>query len=102
MTQCDLMVALKRHALVGDSKQVAATCHALDEKSAKLCEICRMLREVSPSNRMKMIASSLGSWFDTNSKHLVGVATCLCNSPRSKVAKQCLKAYTHGKCDGLS
>lgn len=97
-SQLDLIKQLKQHCLSGDTQKVARVCGQLNEQCEQLVEVCKMLNQVAPTNKIKITTKTLAIWFDLNIKQLVGVAQCLANNPRARVAKDCTWAYLQGKC----
>lgn len=100
-SQLDLIKQMKHHCLVGDIAKAEQIYAQFFEQSEQLIEICKMLNQVAPTNKLKIMTKTLAIWFDLNLEQLLMSAHCLCENPRSRVAKDFAWAYIQGECPHL-
>lgn len=94
--QLDLIKQMKHNCLVGDLNRCQQTNRQFGEQSEQLIEICKMLNQIAPTNKMKITTKTLALWFELNIKPLLETVCCLCESPSSKELKDCTWAYLQG------
>lgn len=94
--QLDLVKQLKHYCLVGDTQKCAQTCNQFQEQAEQLIEVCKMLNQVAPTNKMKITTKTLAIWFNANSGQLAAMAANLSELPRSRVLRECTWAYMQG------
>lgn len=95
--QLELVKELKHFCLVGDLGRLENTSALFVEQTEQLVEVCKMLNQISPTNKMKLTTRSVGIWFELNAGQLLACASCLAQNPHSKVLKECTWAYIQGK-----
>ena len=94
----ELIKQMKHHSLVGDLAKAEKIFGQFHEQAEQLLELCRMLNQVAPTNKLKITTKTLASWFELSLPKLLGAARCLCENPTSRVAKDCAWAYIQGEC----
>lgn len=97
LSQAELVKQLKHQSLVGDLNKLEQLSATFLEQSEQLVEICKMLNQVSSSNKMKIGTKSLAIWFEQNTRLMLSSVRCVAESPRSRVAKDCAWAYLQGE-----
>lgn len=95
-SQLDLTRQMKHNCLVGDLNRCQLTNGQFSEQSEQLIEICKMLNQIAPTNKMKITTKTLAIWFELNLRQLLDTVSCLCENPSSKELKDCTWAYLQG------
>lgn len=96
--ELELTKQMKHLCLVGDTAKARLVFNQFSEHSEQLVEICRMLNQIAPTNKLKITTKSLANWFQLNHGQLVAFAGCLSENPISKTAKNCVWTYIQGEC----
>lgn len=94
--QLDLVKQMKHNCLLGDLDRCKQINTAFNEQSEQLIEICKMLNQIAPTNKMKITTKTLAIWFDLNIRQLLHTVSSLCENPSSKELKDCAWAYLQG------
>lgn len=92
-SQLDIVKQLKHTCLLGDTQRTHATSAHFCEQADQLVEVCKMLNQVAPTNKIKITTKSLGLWFETNANELVRCAQSLSEHPHSRAARDCAWTY---------
>ena len=95
--ELELLKQIKQHCLVGDTAKVELVCQQFHEQAEQLIELCRMVNQVAPTNKIKITTKSLAIWFELNLGHLLATCRCFSQNPHSRVAKDFAWVYIQGE-----